>query len=68
MTKPTDNFLPLTDLKSKKGITFSQNYIRTLVRSKRFPKPIYLSPRKLVWSERALDQWLAEKVKASNAA
>jgi hypothetical protein len=43
-----------------KGIKFHPNHIRRLVRAKRFPAPIYLSPRRPCWTESALDAWLMD--------
>lgn len=47
-----------------KGITFSKNYLRKLVKSGSFPAPIYLSERRPAWTEAMLDDWIADRVQA----
>ena len=49
---------------SEKGIDYHPNHIRRLVHAGKFPKPIYLSTRKPVWLEDALNAWIAEQESA----
>ena len=53
-----------TDLQAK-GIKYATTHIRRMWQSGRFPKPIYLSPRKIVWDERTVDAWVASKIDAA---
>jgi hypothetical protein len=64
---PTTNnkMLAWEDLPSK-GIYFHRNYLRHLWENDRFPKPVYLSARKLAWPEAAIDEWIANKIKLAN--
>jgi hypothetical protein len=52
--------LTVEDLRDK-GIDYHRNHLRRLWMAGKFPKPIKHSPRKLVWPEYLIDQWLAEK-------
>ena len=45
-----------------KGIDYSRNHLRRLWQSGKFPRPIYLSARKPVWTEESIDSWVAEKI------
>ena len=45
----------------EKGIPWTGKHIRNLVRAGKFPAPIYLSERVLVWSESMIDSWLEAK-------
>jgi predicted DNA-binding transcriptional regulator AlpA len=53
------------DLPSK-GIYFHRNYLRRLWEEGRFPKPVYLSQRKLAWPEAVIDEWINNKVELAN--
>jgi prophage regulatory protein len=59
---PTVRMLSYDDLPGK-GIRYHPNYLRRLWEDDRFPKPVKLSPRKLAWPEKAIDDWIAEKIK-----
>ena len=39
----------------EKGIRYSRNHLRRLIRRGKFPPPIYLSERRPAWTEAALD-------------
>jgi predicted DNA-binding transcriptional regulator AlpA len=43
----------------EKGISYSSNHIRRLVRKRKFPAPFYMSERRPAWTEAALDEWIA---------
>jgi hypothetical protein len=68
MNKPTKpmkaagpvRVLTWNDLRER-GIHFHSNHLRKLWMSDRFPKPVYLSPRRLVWREADIDAWLTER-------
>jgi hypothetical protein len=48
-----------------KGILYNMNYLRRMWNDGRFPPPIHLSPRRLVWDERVIDAWIASKMEAA---
>jgi predicted DNA-binding transcriptional regulator AlpA len=43
----------------------SESTIRRLVQSDDFPRPVRLHGRKKVWSERAVNSWLHERIGGS---
>ena len=47
---------------SEKGIDYHPNHVRRLVHAGKFPKPIYLGPRKPAWLEDELDAWIDAKI------
>ncbi|TGP50411.1 AlpA family phage regulatory protein [bacterium M00.F.Ca.ET.230.01.1.1] len=53
--------IPLTKL-SDKGITYSRNYIDRLIKEDRFPKPVFLSPRRRAFVEAEIDAWVKARV------
>ncbi|RWM64895.1 MULTISPECIES: AlpA family phage regulatory protein [Mesorhizobium] len=53
--------IPLTKL-SDKGITYSRNYIDRLIKEDRFPKPVFLSPRRGAFIESEIDEWVKARV------
>ena len=57
-------YLTLEGLRAK-GITYHTNHLRRMWNDGRFPPPIYLSPRKLTWSESVIDAWLISKSDAA---
>jgi len=44
----------------QKGILYTPNHIRRLVKRGRFPPPFYMSERVPAWTEATLDAWIAE--------
>lgn len=62
---PGAKYLTHDDL-SAKGIRFSASHLRRLWTAEppKFPPPIYLSERKAVWPESAVDEWIAGKIEA----
>lgn len=53
--------IPLQDLPSK-GICYSRNYIDRLIKEGKFPKPVFLSPRRRAFVESEIDAWLKDRV------
>lgn len=53
--------IPLAELPAK-GITYSRNYIDRLIKEDRFPKPIFLSPRRRAFLESEIDAWIKARV------
>lgn len=45
-----------------KGIVYSRNYIDRMIKEERFPKPVYLSPRRRAFVESELDAWIKTRV------
>jgi prophage regulatory protein len=52
--------LPYSELKSR-GITYSREQIRRLIKQAKFPMPISLSDHRIAWVESELDAWLETK-------
>lgn len=59
------SLIPLTRLPDK-GILYSRNYIDRLIKEDRFPKPVFLSPRRRAFVEEEIDAWLKARVEARN--
>jgi len=57
------SLIPLSKL-ADKGILYSRNYIDRMIRENRFPKPVYLSPRRRAFVESELDRWIEERAAA----
>lgn len=53
--------IPLDRL-PQKGITYSRNYIDKLIKEDRFPKPVFLSPRRRAFLESEIDAWVQARV------
>ncbi|MGX5846935.1 helix-turn-helix transcriptional regulator [Mesorhizobium sp. PL10] len=53
--------IPLAEL-PKKGITYSRNYIDKLIKEDRFPRPVFLSPRRRAFVESEIDAWVKARV------
>ncbi|TIL43653.1 AlpA family phage regulatory protein [Mesorhizobium sp.] len=53
--------IPLNRL-SDKGITYSRNYIDRLIKEDRFPRPVFLSPRRRAFVETEIDAWIKARV------
>jgi prophage regulatory protein len=50
--------LPYKDLKAAKGIPYSEEWIRNLVKTGRFPKPVRLGKKRVGFIEAEIDGWL----------
>jgi predicted DNA-binding transcriptional regulator AlpA len=55
--------LAYEDLQSK-GIRYSRNWLRELVKNGLFPKPVMLSARRAAWREQDIDACIASKLDA----
>jgi prophage regulatory protein len=53
--------IPLNELPAK-GINYSRNYIDRLIKEERFPKPVFLSPRRRAFLESEIDAWIKARV------
>lgn len=53
----------------EKGVPYCLNHLRRLWKKDKpeFPPPIYLSKRKIVWPEQAIDDWIAAKIGSADA-
>jgi Prophage CP4-57 regulatory protein (AlpA) len=58
---PKPKMLGWADLAAR-GILYHRNYLRELWESGRFPRPIKISPRKLVWRSDEVDAWIQDKL------
>ena len=65
MTKPKlppgTRFLSHDDLRAR-GIDYTKVTLTKLVEEKKFPQPVVLSQRKVVWVERDINDWMMEKI------
>ncbi|MXO66278.1 helix-turn-helix transcriptional regulator [Altericroceibacterium endophyticum] len=59
-TQPKDRLLTIREVMQRTSL--SRSYVYHLVKQGDFPEPIKLGPKCTRWSERALDQWLQEKL------
>jgi len=50
--------LPYKDLKAAKGIPYSEEWIRNLVKTGKFPKPVRLGKKRVGFIEAEIDGWL----------
>ncbi|BCH01805.1 hypothetical protein MesoLj131b_38040 [Mesorhizobium sp. 131-2-5] len=53
--------IPLHELPTK-GINYSRNYIDRLIKDGKFPKPVFLSPRRRAFIESEIDAWVKARV------
>ncbi|BCG80084.1 helix-turn-helix transcriptional regulator [Mesorhizobium sp. 113-3-3] len=53
--------IPLENL-PEKGITYSTSYLDKLIKDDRFPKPVFLSPRRRAFLESEIDAWIKARV------
>ena len=61
----TNSILRLPAVKARTGLSRSTIYLR--ISKNEFPAPISLGGRAVGWVEEDVDNWLAEKIKASRA-
>lgn len=54
--------LSLPELKSVKGIPHSRAHIHRLVKAGKFPAPIHISDNRIVWTEKSIDELVAERI------
>ncbi|RUW53747.1 AlpA family phage regulatory protein [Mesorhizobium sp. M8A.F.Ca.ET.021.01.1.1] len=59
--------IPLAELPAK-GITYSRNYLDRLIKEGRFPKPVFLSPRRRAFIETEIDEWVKTRVEQREVA
>jgi predicted DNA-binding transcriptional regulator AlpA len=53
------NILSHHDLREKKGIPWSREHVRRMVKSGQFPRPFKMTPKgRNFWSEDDIDAWL----------
>jgi prophage regulatory protein len=56
----------LTARQVSERTTFSRATIDRKVRTGEFPRPIYISRRRKVWAQSAVDQWMANACSRAN--
>jgi len=59
-------FLSRADLHAR-GVNYSVSQLRRLWQTGKFPKPIALSLRRLVWVEAEIDRWFAKQMEKDRA-
>ena len=52
----------------EKGIKFSRQHIRRLVRRKRFPAPVKVGENTNAWPEHEIDQYIKDRIAQRDAA
>ncbi len=52
------------DLKSSKGIAYSRDHLRRMVKEGRFPAPVPLSEARIAWRESDIDDWVERRFQA----
>jgi prophage regulatory protein len=62
---PRDRFLRWPEVKERVGFSRSQAHL--LIKQGRFPAPHKLGARASAWLESSIDQWILERVSASQA-
>lgn len=60
--------LSFPELAELKGINLSRVQIWRLYSANRFPRPIPISTNRVAWSEAEIDQWIADRIAARDAA
>ena len=56
------NILSQRDLKERKGVPWSREHTRRMVKAGQFPKPFKLTENgKNFWDEAEIDQWLEQR-------
>jgi len=60
-----DRFLRFPEVKERVG--FSRSQVHLLIKQGNFPAPIKLGARASAWLESSIDQWISERVSASQA-
>lgn len=63
--QPNDRFLRFPEVKARVG--FSRSQIHLLIKQGRFPAPHKLGARASAWLESSIDEWIYERVSASQA-
>lgn len=64
-TATRDRFLRWPEVKARVGFSRSQAHL--LIKQGRFPAPHKLGARASAWLESSIDQWISERVSASQA-
>ncbi len=60
--------LSYKDLKPEKGIPYSEEWLRELVKAGKFPKPIRLGGNRIAFIETDIDRWLKDRAAEPYAA
>jgi prophage regulatory protein len=53
--------IPYSRLEMEKGIRFSREHIRRLIKAEKFPPPLALGDHTIGWIDSELDAWLEAK-------
>jgi len=61
----SDRFLRFPEVKKRVG--FSRSQVHLLINQGKFPAPIKLGARASAWLESSIDQWISERISASQA-
>jgi prophage regulatory protein len=58
--------IPFERLKPDKGVPYTRDHTRRLVKDGLFPKPVQLGPGRIAWLEDEVDAWIAARAAARN--
>ena len=65
--KPT-KLLSFAELTTTRGITFSRRHLKRLEDERKFPRRVVLGENKIGWVVTEIDEWLATRLAARDAA
>jgi prophage regulatory protein len=60
--------LSYDELRTEKGIRFSPQWIRKLIKQERFPAPVSLGEQTRGFVEAEIDSWIAARIRERDAA
>jgi prophage regulatory protein len=58
MTTTTTRLLSFPELRPR-GVPYSREHLRRLVKEEKFPAPVSLSPKRMAWHEADIEEWIA---------
>lgn len=60
-TMSSRRVLAFSDLRPQKGVPFTRQHLRRMVKDGSFPAPIELGPHRIGWLESSIDEWLQSR-------
>jgi predicted DNA-binding transcriptional regulator AlpA len=66
--RKSPRLLSYADLRERKGIKFSRQWLQVLIKAGKFPRPIHSGAATTDFLEEEVDQYIADLVKARDAA
>ncbi len=59
--------LSFDQLAEAKGVPYSRDHLRRLVKAGTFPAPVPLSDKRIAWVESEVDQWVDQRIAERDA-